>query len=385
MSYTLRGRIESRLASVVPALVVALALHRWWAIELVALMLVLGLALDTVVYHRALPYQPGWLALPLGIGELALVYFAMHWAGIAAPLRPALVLYGVAWLGGLILGHAVYPRLRLEYGESGGELGRGGAVTAAAVGVTLVAGLGAAYAVRPPTVHLHGTVQGPLVIRHAETLVGGVVRGGIVVRASHVTLRHVTVVGGQHGVDIEHASHVMLDHVRVLGVTLDGIRALDAGVMIKDCSISSPASPLVSGVLISYSMGRPMSMVSGCTIAGTREGIATHSSMVEVMGNHVLNTTERGILLGEMSMDMASENVVEGAKGIGIICMDHSMCQIEHNTIAGATVDGNQNPTRQGVAIESFFFAEAQVKHNTVIASPGGVQAFDNSTIQQLK
>ena len=258
-------------------------------------------------------------------------------------------------------------------------------LTAAAVGVTLVAGLGAAYAVRPPTVHLHGTVQGPLVIRHAETLVGGVVRGGIVVRASHVTLRHVTVIGGQHGVDIEHASHVMLDHVRVLGVTLDGIRALDAGVMIKDCSISSPASPLVSGVLISYSMGRPMSMVSGCTIAGTREGIATHSSMVEVMGNHVLNTTERGILLGEMSMDMASRNVVEGAKGIGIICMDHSMCQIEHNTIAGATVDGNQNPTRQGVAIESFFFAEAQVKHNTVIASPGGVQAFDNSTIQQLK
>ena len=385
MSYTLRGRIESRLASFVPALVLALALHRWWAIELVALMLVLGLVLDTFVYHRALPYQPAWLALPLGIGELVLVYFAMRWAGIAAPLRPALVLYGVAWLGALVLGHAVYPRLRLDYGESGGELGRGGALTAAAVGVTLVAGLGAAYAVRPPTVHLHGIVQGPLLIRHAETLVGGVVRGGIVVRASHVTLRRVTVIGGQHGVDIEHASHVMLDHVRVLGVTLDGIRALDAGVMIKDCSISSPAGPLVSGVLISYSMGRPMSMVSGCTIAGTREGIATHSSMVEVMGNHVLNTTERGILLGEMSMDMASKNVVEGAKGIGIICMDHSTCQIEHNTIAGATVDGNQNPTRQGVAIESFFFAEAQVKHNTVIASPGGVQAFDNSTIQQLK
>ena len=87
-------------------------------------------------------------------------------------------------------------------------------------------------------------------------------------------------------------------------------------------------------------MGRPMSMVSGCTIAGTREGIATHSSMVDVMGNHVVGTTERGILLGEMSMDMASKNVVEGAKGIGIICMDHSMCDIQHNTIAGATVDG---------------------------------------------
>ncbi len=117
-----------------------------------------------------------------------------------------------------MLGQGVFPRLRLEYGESGGELGRAGVVTSAAIAATLVAGLGAAYAVRPPTVHLHGAVQGPLVIRHAETLVGGVVRGGIVVRADHVTLRHVTVVGGENGIDIEHADHVMLDHVRVLGV-----------------------------------------------------------------------------------------------------------------------------------------------------------------------
>jgi hypothetical protein len=383
MSYTLTGRIESRLGSAVPALVLALALHRWWAIELVALMVVLGLTLDVAVYHRALPYQPGWFALPLGLGELGLVYLTLPALGIAAPLAPALLLYGVAWLSAQIFGQGLFPRLRLEYGESGGELGRAGVLTAAAVSITLVAGLGAAYAVRPPTVHLRGTVQGPLVIRHAETLVGGVVRGGILVRASHVTLRHVTVIGGEHGVDIEHASHVLLDHVRVLGVTLDGIRALDAGVMIHDCSISSPASTLVSGVLISYSMGRPMSMVSGCTIAGTREGIATHSSMVDVMDNHIVDTTERGILLGEMSMDMASKNVVDGPKGIGIICMDHSMCDIQHNTIAGATVDGNQNPTRHGVAIESFFYAQAQVGHNTVIASPGGVQAFDNSTIQQ--
>ena len=383
MSYTLKGRIESRLGAAVPALVLALALHRWWAIELVALMLVLGLALDVLVYHRALSYQPGWLALPLGLGELVLVYLAMRALGIMAPLDLALVIYLVAWVSAQIFGQAIWPRLHLEYGQSGGELGRAGVLTAMAVAVTVSGGLGAASAVRPPTVHLQGTVQGPLVIRHAETLVGGVVHGGILIRASHVTLRHVTVLGGANGIDIEHASHVMLDHVRVLGVTLDGIRAMDAGVMIHDCSISSPASALVSGVLISYSMGRPMSMVSGCTIAGTREGIATHSSMVDVMGNHIVGTTERGILLGEMSMDMASENVVEGPMGIGIICMDHSVCDIKHNTIARATVDGNQNPTRHGVAIESFFYAQAQVAHNTVIASPGGVQAFDNSTIQQ--
>ena len=123
MSYTLRGRIESRLASAVPALVVALALHTWWAIEVVALMLVIGLALDTLVYHRVLAYQPGWAAAPLGALELGLVYGAMRWLGIMAPLRWALVLYGIGWVAAQLCAQALFPRARLEYGEAGGELG----------------------------------------------------------------------------------------------------------------------------------------------------------------------------------------------------------------------------------------------------------------------
>lgn len=378
MSFTLKGRIQTRLAAVVPVLLVALALQRWWAIELVALMLAIGLALD-LVYDRAISYQPAWLALPLGALELALVYGGMRALGLAAPLRWALALFGIAWVCAQIAGHAAFPRLRLEYGESGGELGRAGALAAVAVAATVVGGLGAAYATRPPTVHLHGTVQGPLVVTRSEVLTGGVVKGGIVVHASHVTIRHVTVVGGQYGINVEHAQHVMLDHVRIVRSQLDGIRATDAGVMIHDCTVTSPATPFVTGILISYSIGRPMSMVDGCTVSGTREGISTHSAAVDVMNNHVMGTSERGILLGEMSMDMASHNTVEGAKGIGIICMDHSMCQIEHNTVAATQVDGSQNPTRGGVGIEAFFYAEAQLKHNTVIASPGGQRAFDNS------
>jgi hypothetical protein len=130
-------------------------------------------------------------------------------------------------------------------------------------------------------------------------------------------------------------------------------------------------------------MGRPMSMVSHCTIVGTREGISTHSSMVDVRNNHVVATTVRGISLAEMSMDSASHNEVENARGIGIVCMDHSVCTIEHNTVAGAQVDGDENPSRDGVAIESYFYAQAAVAHNTVIASPGGVRALDFGTINQ--
>jgi hypothetical protein len=381
MSYTLRGRIESRLASALPALLVAIALHRWWAIELVALMLVLGLLLDVTVYHRFLDYQPGWAALPLGALELGLLYVAMRRLEIPAPLGWAFGLYAIAWVSGQVFVHAVFPRARLEYGDTGGELGRVGALTALAVGATVAGSLGAAYATRAPTVHLHGIVQGPLVIRHDETLTGGTVLGGIVVRSNHVTIRNVTVVGGENGIDIEHASHVMLDHVRVLRVTVDAIHVRDAGVMIDNCSVSNPSGPWVQGVDISYSIGRAMSMVENCTIAGVREGIVTHSSEVSVMNNRILQTTQRGISLGEMSMGMASGNEVSAALGVGILCEDHSMCEIEHNTIAGTRVDGSADRARQGIAIESNYFAQAKLRHNTVIASPGGIQAFDNSVI----
>ncbi len=378
MSYTLKGRIESRLVATIPPLLVALAIHRWWALELVALMLAIGLALDVCIYDRVLDYKPAWLAVLLGAGELGLIVLAMR-----MPLSwRTFGLFALGWTTAQVCAHALFPRLRLEYAQSGGELGRRGATAAAAVGAVVLASTAGAVAVIPPTIHLHGVVQGPLVITHAQTLVGGVVRGGVVIRADHVTLKKVTIVGGRHGVDIEHVDHVRLDHVRVLQAQMNGIYALDSGVMVDHCSISAPASPIVAGVRIDYSMGRSMSMVSRCTITGTREGIETHSSMVEVTHNHVLDTTDRGIMLGEMSMDTARDNDVQGALGVGIICVDQSICEIEHNTVVGTRVDGNQNPSRQGVAIEANFYAEAHVRHNTVVASPGGVRAFDNSTVQ---
>jgi hypothetical protein len=381
MSYTLKGRIESRLAGSLPALVVALALQRWWALELVALMLAIGVALDGCFYHRALVYQPGWLALPLGFGELVLTMGGVRALHVAAPVGGALGLFGLAWISSQLCGHALFPRLRLEYGQSGGELGRLGAVVATAVAAGAVAGVAGAYAVRPPTVHLHGVVQGPLVIRHAQTIVGGVVRGGVRVRADHVTLRRVTVVGGSNGIDVEHATHVVLDRVRVLQPELDGIHVLDSSVMIHDCSVFDPAGPWVQGIDISYSMGRSMSMISGCTVVGTREGITTHSSMVDVTNNRVLGTKVRGISLAEMSMDRASGNEVVSATGIGIVCMDYSMCEIRHNTVAGMRAANRYDATRHGVAIEAYYYAEAKVGQNTVIASPGGVRAFLSGTI----
>ena len=93
MAYTLSGRLQSRLAgALVPLLaacVLAAVLPDWWPVELAGLMLGVGLLLDFVVYDRVLDYQPGWLALPLGLLELGIVVAFVRALSIGAPLAPA--------------------------------------------------------------------------------------------------------------------------------------------------------------------------------------------------------------------------------------------------------------------------------------------------------
>jgi nitrous oxidase accessory protein NosD len=390
VSYTLRGRLESRLASALPALAVALALHAWWPLELVAVMLAAGLFLDAVAYDRLLPYQPGWVAVPLGAVELAAVMGLALLVGVHAPLGPAVALFTVAWLLAQVLGHAVFPRLRISYAEDGGELGRGGAVAALVVAAVLVGSAGFAYASRPPTVHLRaGVHQGPLVVDRRETLVGdrgAIVRGGIVVRANDVTVRNVIVSGGSNGIDVENALRVKLDNVSVVGSSLDAIHVRRSTVDIRDCSIAAPAGPWTQGIDISFGIDLPMSMIMGCTISGVREGIVVHSSNIEVSDNHVSDTRLRAIDIAEMSMGTVHGNDVQGALGVGILCVDHSMCQIDRNVVAGTRPDRSADDlSRAGYGIEAHYDAEATLEGNTIVSSPGGVGAFAGATIEHRR
>ena len=69
MSFTLRGRLESRLAAALVPLPAACGSRRrsteWWPLGSPGLMVGVGLALD-IVYDRLLDYQPGGSRLPLG-------------------------------------------------------------------------------------------------------------------------------------------------------------------------------------------------------------------------------------------------------------------------------------------------------------------------------
>jgi hypothetical protein len=390
MSYTLRGRLETRLAaSIAPLLgacIVALALKEWWPVELAAIMIGVGLALDATIYHRLLPYQPGWLAVPLGAVELALVMGIAKAVDLEVTLGAALTFFFGSWLLGQVLVHVVFPVRRLSYSEDGGELGRAGPGLAAAVLVVFAAAGGVAWATQPPTVHLRaGVHQGPLVIDHSQKLVGdpgAVVRGGIIVTSDDVTIENLTVTGGEIGIEIDGAENVNIEHVRVSGTSLDGIQARRASVVIRDCLIHSPVGDWAQGIDISFGFDLAPSIIQGCTILGGREGIVTHFAHVRIESNHVSGTTLRALGLTEMSMVVAEGNSVENALGVGIYCGDFSECMIEENVVAGTRPDiASGDRTRLGFAIVAHSGAKAEIKDNELSGNVSASKAFLNAEI----
>ena len=391
MSYTLRGRLESRLAAVVlPVLAAAVAsplLHKWWPLELAGLMLAIGIALDVAAYHRLLPYQPGWVALPMGALELALTMLAARVLELNAPLWPALALFGGAWLVQQLLSHAILPVLRLTWAEDGGELGRPGLALAVAAPAALLLVLGTAWAVEPPTLRLAaGVHQGPLVLDHAQTVVGAdgaVVRGGILITADDVTVRNVTVRGGEYGIEVDGAESVELDDVVVEDAELDGINVRRGQVEIRGCTIRSRPRAYAQGIDISFGADLRPSLVEDCDVTGGMEGIVTHFATAMIRGNVVRGTELRAITMTEMSMGKIEDNEVDGALGIGIFCGDYSRCEIEDNVVRHVRPDRRSNDAgRQGVAIESHFGAEAELSGNRISETPIHVAAFSEATVE---
>jgi Right handed beta helix region len=365
------GRVESRLgAAALPfllAVVLSGALETWWPLELVGIMVGVGLVLDPL-YHRLLDYQPGWAALPLGAVELGVTMAIVLSLAIRAPLWPALALFAFAWVVAQALGHAVFPFLHLTYGEDGGELGRGAVPLAVLAPAALLAALGTAWSMEPPTRHLAAGVHlGPIVLDEPVKLVGEhgtVVRGGIVVRADDVEIRHLSVVGGEHGIAVEGADDVVVDNVTITGSSADGVHARDASLVVSDCRIHL-SGEWTQAIDISFGIDADPSRVERCTVAGGREGIVSHFATVDMVDNVVTGTTLRAITMTEMSMGHIERNDVVGALGTAIFCGDMSHCHIRDNHVAGTRRDpSSAERARQGYDILVHYYAWADLEDN---------------------
>jgi parallel beta helix pectate lyase-like protein len=396
MSYTLRGRLESRLAAALLPLLaaagLALAERDWWPLALALLMLAVGVGFDAGLYHRFLRYQPGWAAIPLGIVELG-VLMGLVWAlDVKAPLAVALGLFAGAWFLAQVLAHAGFPLLRLEYAEDGGELGRIGAVAAATVLVFLAAVGGTAWATQPPTVYLSaGVHRGPLVLDHSQEVVGvpgAVVQGGIVITSSDVTVRNLNIEGGQYGVSViggwAGINNVVLEDVHIRRAGLDGVHARRAQVIVRDCSVGSIQSRHGQGIDISFGADLPPSVVERCTVNGGQEGIFIDSTLASVEDNTVRGASLRGITITEMSMSTVKQNHVAESIGIGILCSDYSHCEIEENSIVDTRPDHtSDNLLRQGYGVVLNFGAKGYLRDNRFERTPGRVTTFAEATVEQ--
>lgn len=389
MSYTLRGRIESRLAAAalpfLAACVVAVAVHQWWPIELIGAMVAAGLVLD-MVYDRYLPYQPGWAAVPLGLLELGGTMGLVLLLDIAAPMRPALWFFAGSWLVAQLLAHAGFPLLRLTYAEDGGELGPPGTATLLAAPAAVLVVLGTAAATLPPTVVLEAGVHpGPLVLDHSQKLVGepgAVVRGGIVITADDVTVRDLAVVGGEYGIDVQGAEHVLLQDISISGSTMDGIHARRSSLTIRRCVVRMTGE-YTQGIDISFAFDLAPSRVRECTVIGGQEGIVSHMAHVDFRENYVRETTFRGIAVTEMSMGTVTENAVEDTVGVGIYCGDYSHCHITRNSVRGVRPDRSSGDRlAHGLGILSQFYAQTRMSDNGIVASPGGVRTSSGGSIE---
>jgi hypothetical protein len=392
MSYTLRGRLESRLAAlalpVLAACLVAVLAGAWWPVELAGAMVAALLALD-LVYHPLLSYQPGWAALPLGALELGAVMAAALALGVRAPLAAAVALFAAGWLAAQLLGHALLPLWRLSYAEDGGELGRSGPLVAVALAAPFAAAGGIWWSNLPPVVHLAaGVHQGPIVITRREHLVGdgkAVVLGGIVVRHADVTVSGVHVLGGENGITVEGYRGVVLKNVSVTGARLDGIHVRRAAVRIDGCRIDMRAAPYGQGIDVSYTADQGETVVRGCTVIGGLEGIAAHSAMAKLVGNRVESTSLRAIDLTEMSMGSIQGNTVRNANGVGINCGDRSTCMVEGNRVVATRADSaSGDRMRAGFGLLVEFGAEAEVGRNDLAGNPAPLGVFLQSQVKPM-
>ena len=263
--------------------------------------------------------------------------------------------------------------------------------TAAVVGLgvlVLLAVGGTAWASRPPTIHLTaGVHRGPIVLDHAQRLQGepgAIVRGGIVVTGNDVIVDTVAVEGGEFGIDVDGAKNVLLDRVRVTGAKLDAIHVRRSTVFVHDCEIDSRGESWAQGIDISFAADMPPSRVEGCRIVGGLEGIVSHSAHISVRHNHVSRTSLDAISVTEMSMGGVERNHVEDALGIGIFCGDHSMCEIQHNTVTGTRRDPDAyDATRGGYGILVHWESEAELRGNRLTGNPHAAGAFIGARIHR--
>ncbi len=116
------GRVETRVAILVgPAIlgtILSIATGRAGWIVLIGVYLLLGVALDLLVYPWLLRYQPPWMTFVLGLGEFGLLYVLAQVLKLGLTPAEAIIFYWVSWTIAALTKIVVLPIASLTYLES---------------------------------------------------------------------------------------------------------------------------------------------------------------------------------------------------------------------------------------------------------------------------
>jgi hypothetical protein len=125
MCPTVLGRVETRTFILIgPAIlgtILSLVTGNEGYIVLIGIYLLMGVALDTVVYPLIIKWQPPWLTFLLAVGEFVILYTLAQVLKVGLEPIDAVWFYWVSWVIANWTKIVVLPILSLSWIENGGE------------------------------------------------------------------------------------------------------------------------------------------------------------------------------------------------------------------------------------------------------------------------